>query len=130
MILGNATLILVGMKEDIEAFLENLQSPICILTANLSTFFYNTSFASIFGSSIPPRTPDGGLEIEKVEAMKNFVEKLHKNISTSVNNFFLDLSGQDNTVFKLKGRCVRNADMELESVIIVGVSEEIQKVKR
>jgi len=87
-------------------------------------------FASIFGSSIPPRPPEGELEIEKVEAMKNFVEKLHINISTSVNNFFLDLSGQNNTVFKLKGRCIRNADMELESVVIVGVSEEMQKVKR
>jgi len=119
-----------SQKRILDRLLENLQSPVCILTADLSTFFYNTAFASIFGSSIPPRPPEGGLEIEKIEAMKDFVEKLHKNISTSANNFFLDVSGQDDTVFKLKGRCVRNADMELESVVIVGVSEEVQKVKR
>lgn len=112
-----------SQKRILDRLLENLQTPVCILTANLSTFFYNTPFASIFGSSIPPKPPEGGLEIQKVEAMNDFAEKLHKNISTSVNNFFFDVSGQDDTVFKLKGRCVRNADMELESVVIVGVSE-------
>ena len=111
MILGNATLILVGMKKDIEAFLENLQSPVCILTAE-----FLRAFSGLL--SLQDLLKEGS-------TMKNFVEKLHINISTSVNNFFLDLSGQDNTIFKFKGRCVRNADMELESVVIVGFSEEM-----
>ena len=114
-----------SQKRILDRLLENLELPVCILTADFNTFFYNSSFSNIFGSSIPPRPPEGGLEIEKIDPMKDFVEKLQKNISTSANNFFFDITGTDDTVITVKGRCVRNADMELESIIIIGVSEKL-----
>lgn len=45
--------------------------------------------------------------------------------SDAVNEFFFDLTGQDGTVYKLKGRLVRNHVMTLESIIIVRITEKV-----
>jgi len=113
---------IASQKRIINRILENLQIPVCILTENLSTHFYNTAFANIFGPSFPQKPPEEGLEIGKVAEMKDFAEKLQEIIPKAVNEFSIDLTGQDGIVLKLKGRLVRNPVMKLESIIIVGIS--------
>jgi len=115
---------IASQKRILDRLLENLPMPVCIVTINFIAPFYNTSFAQIFGSSVPIKPPDGGLEIENIEVMNNFADELKKKMSGTKNNIFLDIHDRDGEVVKLKGRLIRNSVMELESVVIVGVSEK------
>ena len=82
-----------------------------------------SSFISIFGSSIPPRPPEGGLNLNDFDSMEVFLEKIQKKVLNSVNDFNIEISGVDESIHAFRGRIIRNSLMELESIVLIGISE-------
>jgi nitrogen fixation/metabolism regulation signal transduction histidine kinase len=113
---------IASQKRIIERLLENIPIPVCIVTSNLNALFYNLAFAMIFGPSVPQKPPEGGLELESIETMKIFSEKISEKVYSTTTEFYLDVTDRDGKIVKLKGRLVRNSIMELESIVMVGVS--------
>lgn len=115
---------IASQKRTMDRLLENLQLPVCIVSPELNASYYNHAFADIFGTAIPPKPPDGGMDLEKIESMNDFTEQLKKKIEGGTNNFFLTVTSQDGKSFTLKGRLVLNAVMEPESIVLIEVPEE------
>ena len=111
-------------KRSIDRLLENLDVPVCILTENLRATYYNTLFVNLFGSSIPSKAPELGLEITKIPEMEDLVKELKATINQARNMFVYHHTCRDGSVQDVKGQLVRDHIMNLVSIILVGVTEK------
>ncbi len=114
---------IASQKRIIERILENFTEPACVVTVNLGATFYNAPFAALFGENLPSKPPEGGLPIETIAALNDFTSDIQKTF-TGTNNFSLVVTGTQGTAVQMRGRLVRNTLMELEAVVLIGVSEE------
>jgi nitrogen fixation/metabolism regulation signal transduction histidine kinase len=115
---------IASQKRFIDRLLENLTVPVCILTKNLTASYYNVLFANLFGASVFPKAPEGGLDITKIPEMHDFTEEVRKKSQQTSNDFTFTISAIDGHTVSFKGRLVRNNVMNLESIVIVGASEK------
>jgi len=115
---------IASQKRFVDRLLENLSVPVCILNKNLTAQYYNTIFANIFGPSVFPKAPEGGLDITRIPEMKEFTEEVRKRSQHPNNDFTLSVKAQDGHPVSFKGRLVRNSVMSLETIVIVGTSEK------
>ena len=106
----------------VERLIDYMNVPICILTRNMNALYFNTQFAGMFGASLPSKIPDGGLDITRIPEMSGFVEELRKHIAQAGGDFQFTITDRNGIEVNLKGRPVRNATLNLESVVVVGVS--------
>ena len=118
---------IASQKRAFDRLLENVEVPACIVTKDLRATFYNLSFVAIFGSSVPTKAPEGGLKITEIRTMDDFMEDLRKGMVDKGNDFYLDVIDQNGISVKMKGRLVRNALMQLESIILVGIPEKSEE---
>ncbi|MFC1485398.1 HAMP domain-containing protein [Candidatus Latescibacterota bacterium] len=109
-----------SQKRMIDRLLDMLPVPVCLLSANLVLFYYNQAFVELFGGVIPPKPPDMGLEVVKFEHLRQFVEEIQLALSGTKTEFVIQLESQDGTTHRFRGRLIRNAMMEQESVVLLG----------
>jgi len=119
------TVKIAAQKRIMDRLLESISIPVCIVTINQVATFYNAAFANMFGPGIPSIPPEGGLNIRYTEGLGQFSDILQENLSSSKNNVFFEVKGHDGALHPFKGRLVRNAVMELESIIIIGITGQI-----
>lgn len=115
---------IASQKRFIDRLLENLTVPVCILNKNLTASYYNAMFANLFGPSVFPKAPGGGLDITLISEMNEFTEEVRKRSQQPSNDFTFSIKAQDGHQVSFKGRLVRNSVMNLESIVIVGTSEK------
>ncbi len=106
----------------VERLIDYLNVPVCILTRNMTVLYFNSLFAGLFGASLPAKIPDGGLDITRIPEMSSFVEELRKHIAQAGGDFQFAVTDRGGAVVTLKGRPVRNATLNLESVVVVGTT--------
>jgi nitrogen fixation/metabolism regulation signal transduction histidine kinase len=106
----------------VERLIDYMHVPVCILTRNMNALYFNSQFAGLFDASLPSKIPDGGLDITHIPEMSGFIEELRKHIAQAGGDFQFTITGRNGEAVILKGRPVRNATLNLESVVVVGVS--------
>ena len=116
---GLKTRKIASQKRAFDRLIEQVDQPVCILTSDMKAIFFNSAFVALFGKTMPKRAPEGGLEIDTFPPMDSFTAGLKKKISMTSNNFTYTYAADSATV-TFQGRLVRNAVMELESVVLIG----------
>ena len=111
-------------KRIFDRFMETLDVPACILTKEFNALFYNAPFSTLFGGSIPPKPPDGGLDTKQVADMGPFVDELKKRLAENANNLVIEFKISNGGTERMKGRVVRNALMKIESVVLIDAPAE------
>ncbi|MCD6308939.1 MAG: HAMP domain-containing protein [Candidatus Latescibacteria bacterium] len=111
---------IASQKRAFDRFIENLDTPACILAKDRTAVYYNSLFSELFGASVPPKPPENGLNITQVESMRAFAEGVRQKVGEGANNFVLEIHDSSGAAVRLKGRIVRNALMKLESVVLIG----------
>ncbi len=112
---------IASQKRLIDRLLENLPQPVAIVRPDYTLPYYNTAFADLFGGTIPAKPPEGGLVMEKHDAMRPFMEQLQAKLTSGTANFMFDITSKDGRQVTLKGRTVLNTVMELDSIVIVQI---------
>lgn len=79
---------IASQKRAFDRFLKNLEVPACIVTKDIMAVFYNAAFATIFGSSVPSKAPEGGLELKQIKTMSSFVEDIREKNCRYTQQFF------------------------------------------
>lgn len=121
---GLKTRKIASQKRAVDRLLEQIETPACILTAELKAVFYNSSFATLFGKNMPKRAPEGGLDISTLDTMEQFAAALKKKLAMTSNNFSFSCS-VDGGQITFQGRMVRNAVMEPESIVLIAKSQPV-----
>jgi len=111
---------IASQKRAFDRFIENLDTPACILAKDRTAVYYNTLFSELFGPSVPPKPPENGLNISQVESMRVFAEGVRQKVGENANNFVMEFHDSSGAAVRMKGRIVRNALMKLESVVLIG----------
>lgn len=115
---------IISQKRAFDRFLEALNIPACILTNDFIAVYYNAEFASLFGEHIPPKSPEGGLDIRQYESMGDFYDEVKQKLGEISNNIVVTFHGHSDVPIKMRGRIVRNALMKLESIVLIGFPED------
>ncbi len=116
---------IASQKRILDRFLENLKLPACVMTKEYIAVFYNEPFAELFSGQLPKKAPESGLDIRQAPSMTQFLEMLRQQVSESGNNVTLSFTGKDDVVVNMKGRVVRDAHMNLESIVLVGSDDTV-----
>ena len=110
-----------SQKRMIDRFLEMIPSAVCMMSANMVLLYYNQSFADLFPGILPPKPPETGIELTKVEGMENLVGELHDVLGSTKTEFSFTIKARNGESHRFKGRLIRNPLMEQESVLIMDV---------
>ncbi len=114
---------IASQKRSIERLIDYLNVPICILSRNMVALYYNARFSSMFGPEVPQKIPDGGLDLTKAPELRELIETLKKKTAQSSGDFQFSLQTASGGEIILKGRPVRNAALNLESIVIIGAED-------
>lgn len=111
---------IASQKRIIDRLLEHMARPACVFSSGMILLYYNAPFADLFDGAIPPRPPDMGIDAEKSETLKPFVEQLQQETANTGAEFGFMFTLPSGGEQRFNGRVVRNTLMKMESLILMG----------
>lgn len=115
---------IASQKRSIERLIDYLNLPVCILSKNMVVQYYNGRFAGLFGTLIPVKMPEGGIDLTKIPEMRDFVEQIRKKAAQTAGDFTFGATTPEGGEISFRGRPVRNVALTLESIIVIGAGEQ------
>ena len=118
---------IASQKRFIERLLDYLYVPVCILTKNFTALYMNSLFTRIFGASVQQKIPEGGFDITSIPEMHPFIEEIRKKIAQAPGDFTFKATAPGGVETAFRGRPVRNAALNLETILVVGAPMNPEK---
>ena len=113
---------IASQKRFIDRLLDYLDIPVCILTRNFAALYMNSLFTRMFGVSVQQKIPEGGLDFTLIPEMRPFVEEIRKKIAQVPGDFTFTTTVPGGVEAIFRCRPVRNATLNIETILVVGVS--------
>jgi HAMP domain-containing protein len=118
---------IASQKRFIERLLDYLDVPVCILTRNFAALYMNSLFTRLFGASLQQKIPEGGLDFTAIPDMRPFVEEIRKKTAQVPGDFTFIAKTPGVGEATFRGRPVRNAALNLETILVVGAPVNPEK---
>lgn len=109
-----------AQKRSIDRLIDYLNVPVCIMSRNMAAVYYNAQFTRLFGTSLPPRPPENGVDLTKIPEIQGFLEQIRKKMAQVAGDFRFSIPAEDGAEIFFRGRPVRNTALAIETVIVIG----------